>query len=192
MPYADPEKKREQMRAWRAANPDKVKEYSRRGAPRQKIYYQENKGHYAELRREYRYRHPQETLVAQAQSRAKRDGLPCDITAATLEWPTHCPVLGVEISYTKNNKDNGVRSNSATLDRRINELGYVVGNVFVLSHRANRIKSDATLAELEAVVRYMKENSHESAPGRPGLATRELPGVDGEKEGQVDEAGHPS
>ena len=42
------------------------------------------------------------------------------------------------------------------LDRKINELGYVRGNVFVISRRANRIKSDATALELEEIARYMR------------------------------------
>lgn len=43
---------------------------------------------------------------------------------------------------------------SPTIDRIINDLGYVKGNVIVISWRANRIKSDATLAELKAIVAF--------------------------------------
>ena len=40
------------------------------------------------------------------------------------------------------------------MDRYINEFGYVPGNVFVISQRANRIKSDATANELVAIAAY--------------------------------------
>ena len=49
----------------------------------------------------------------------------------------------------------------ASLDCIIPELGYVPGNVAVISRRANTIKNDATIEELELVLAYMKR--HEAA-----------------------------
>jgi hypothetical protein len=46
---------------------------------------------------------------------------------------------------------------SPSLDRIVPELGYVKGNVRVISDRANRIKRDATLEELRAIVKYVEE-----------------------------------
>lgn len=46
------------------------------------------------------------------------------------------------------------RDNSPTLDRIRNELGYVPGNVAVVSYRANRLKSDASLDELRAITKF--------------------------------------
>ena len=45
---------------------------------------------------------------------------------------------------------------TATIDRVDPDGGYVTGNVRVISMRANRIKSDASIAELESVIAYMK------------------------------------
>jgi hypothetical protein len=154
MPQRDPDKRREYMRQWRKLNPDKVLANSRRRAPREEAYRKAHLAQYAAYQAASRKRNPQKHLVSDARSRARRDGLPCDITFETMQWPTHCPVLGIPLAYLKGGRK--IRSDAATLDRRINELGYVVGNVFVLSHRANRIKSDATLAELEAVVAYVR------------------------------------
>lgn len=39
--------------------------------------------------------------------------------------------------------------------------GYVKGNVHWISRRANRIKSDATVEELEKIISYMKDNDGE-------------------------------
>jgi hypothetical protein len=50
------------------------------------------------------------------------------------------------------------RDNWPSFDRWDNAKGYVPGNVFVISWRANRIKWDCSVAELEAVVAYMKRN----------------------------------
>lgn len=46
---------------------------------------------------------------------------------------------------------------SPTLDRIVPEKGYVKGNVAVISHKANRIKNNGSLEELEAVVSYTKK-----------------------------------
>ena len=108
---------------------------------------------YAQYQRNSRKRNPKHHLVYDARARARRNGVPYDLTVEDLTWPTHCPVLGIELFYGRAEGD-GQRQNSATLDRRDNSKGYVKGNVFVISHRANRIKSDATAAELEAVAKY--------------------------------------
>lgn len=114
------------------------------------------KGFRAQWQRDYRLRSPRETLINQAKGRAKKFGLPCDITVEGLEWPTHCPILGLELDYNKTVPgERRTRVSVATLDRKTNNLGYVLGNVFVISHRANRIKSDATVEEMRAVVAYM-------------------------------------
>lgn len=45
---------------------------------------------------------------------------------------------------------------SAHLDRIIPELGYIKGNVQWISGRANRIKYDASLDELRAIVAWLE------------------------------------
>jgi hypothetical protein len=157
MPYKDLAKKRQAMREWRAANPDKVHANDLRDRPRQRLYREARLAQYAEYARKRRARLPQEALVIQAKSRAKRDGLPYNLTIEGLHWPTHCPIFGLELDYNKTNPgERTIRHSVPTLDRKVNELGYVLGNVFVISHRANRIKSDATVEELEAVLNYMR------------------------------------
>ena len=46
--------------------------------------------------------------------------------------------------------------NSPSLDRIRPQLGYVAGNVRVISNRANHLKSNGTISEFEAVLAYMK------------------------------------
>ena len=116
-------------------------------------YRREHKELYARLQANSRRRNPRNHLVTDARARAKRYGVPADITIADIDWVTHCPVFGIELIYGRT-KGAGQRANSATLDRRDNSKGYIKGNVFVISHRANRIKSDATAEELAAVAKY--------------------------------------
>ena len=40
--------------------------------------------------------------------------------------------------------------------------GYVLGNVYVISWRANRLKSSATIDELEKIIGYIKERQNET------------------------------
>jgi hypothetical protein len=51
----------------------------------------------------------------------------------------------------------GVTFNSPTLDRTIPDLGYVPGNIDIISQRANVIKNDATPEEVQMVADYMRE-----------------------------------
>lgn len=73
----------------------------------------------------------------------------------TKQWivdnlPKFCPVLGIELSF------NGDKYNSPSLDRFDNNKGYTTDNVRIISYRANTLKNNGTLEELEAIVRYMK------------------------------------
>jgi len=46
-----------------------------------------------------------------------------------------------------------------TVDRIDNRLGYVKGNIEVISYKANRIKGHLTVSEIEMLLKYMKERS---------------------------------
>ncbi len=91
-------------------------------------------------------------MFTQAKSRAKLKGVPFTITYDDIVIPEFCPVFGIKLEFNK----GGPKANSPSLDRIIPELGYVPGNVQVISHRANTIKNDATLEELEQIVAYIR------------------------------------
>jgi hypothetical protein len=100
----------------------------------------------------FKYRKPKTQMLANARQRAKKENVLLTITKNDFEIPELCPVLGVPLTP-------GTRANhdySPTLDKVIPELGYVKGNVQVISHRANRIKSDSTLDELKKLVVYLE------------------------------------
>ena len=85
--------------------------------------------------------------------RAAGKGLPFDLTEADISIPTHCPVLGIPLVT---GLGRGLRSNAPSLDRFIPELGYVRGNVEIISYRANVLKSNATLEEHEKLTAWMR------------------------------------
>lgn len=97
--------------------------------------------------------HRANMMVLRAKERAKKKGLPFNITEEDLVIPDRCPVLGMTLDYGFKNTGK-LMPNSPSLDRRIPELGYVKGNVQVISAKANWIKSNATPEELMRVALY--------------------------------------
>ena len=88
-----------------------------------------------------------------ARRRAKALGLPYRLAREDVAVPTHCPVLGIELAPGTGGR---AINSSPTLDRIRPELGYVRGNVAIISMRANRIKNDATPAELRRVADWLE------------------------------------
>ena len=108
-----------------------------------------------------RYRTSENTLAYQLRQRknsASKLGIPFNITLDQIEQPEYCPVLGIKLNYAWGGQNGHLRDPAkVTLDKLIPELGYVPGNVFIISWRANKLKSDMTVIELEQILKYMKE-----------------------------------
>ena len=117
---------------------DKNKEKSRE---RQKRYYQENK---KKIGKNLNHNIYVKSLVRSAKCRAKKSGIPFNITPDDVVIPELCPYLGIPLT-----KGEGVfHANSPSLDRVLPTLGYVKENVRVISYKANSMKRDATTEEL--------------------------------------------
>jgi hypothetical protein len=92
-------------------------------------------------------------MLAAAKKRAEKKGLDFNLSAEDISIPTYCPVFGIPLYTSKLDSDN-----SPSIDRVDNLKGYVKENIQIISTRANRIKNDASLQELEQIVRYLKES----------------------------------
>ncbi len=90
------------------------------------------------------------TLLRNSKYRAKRDGLRHTLTLSDIAVPSHCPVLGVRLKTSSGRAG----PNSPSLDRIDSSKGYVPGNVVVVSWRANEVKKDASLEELERICSF--------------------------------------
>ena len=91
-------------------------------------------------------------MLDRSKSRAKRKGFEHSIELSDIVIPTHCPLLGIPLF-------KGIESvcpNSPTLDRIDSSQGYVKGNVWVISYKANTIKNNATVEELEAIAAKLR------------------------------------
>jgi hypothetical protein len=85
-----------------------------------------------------------------ARERAKRLNVPFNLDGSEIIIPKLCPILKIPLKP-------GVRwptDNSPSLDRCTPELGYVKGNVMVISARANRIKNNANREELIKLAKW--------------------------------------
>lgn len=84
--------------------------------------------------------------------RCKVKGIPFNLTLEDLVIPAVCPVLGIPLVK----RQGRFADSSPSVDRIIPDIGYLKGNVQIISYRANRIKCHATLDELRKIVRYME------------------------------------
>lgn len=154
-------------KAWREAHPDRAKVASR-------TWHVANRDR-ANANRKARYTGRRDTVNAarrsaysadaevwarvalcSARNRAAKRGVPCTITVDNLlsiraAAKDKCPALGVPLIYGAEGRP---RPNSASVDCINPAIGYVPGNVVILSRRANSIKSDATPAELRLVANF--------------------------------------
>ncbi len=89
-----------------------------------------------------------------AKSRAAGLKVPFDLTPEYLEsiWTGYCPVLEVPLELATD-RENEL---AAELDRFVPSLGYVQGNVNWLSRKANRVKNNVSIEELEKLLEWMK------------------------------------
>ena len=69
---------------------------------------------------------------------------------------THCPLLNMELTYSL--YKGRTPDNYATLDRIDSNLDYLPTNIQIISLRANTIKNNATLSELQTLVKNWKKN----------------------------------
>ncbi len=90
-------------------------------------------------------------MLTAARARANRSGVPFDLTPDDILIPEFCPILGVSLAIS----DRKAGPCSPSLDRIKPELGYVPGNIQVISNRANTLKRDATPRELLAFAEWV-------------------------------------
>lgn len=97
---------------------------------------------------------PFENRWENIKSRCKQENIHFDISPEYLKkiWNGICPAFNVILTFEDKNIDT-----FAELDRKDPNLGYIEGNVQWISRKANRIKNDASLEELQKVFDWLKD-----------------------------------
>lgn len=101
----------------------------------------------------WRLKNPKQVMLNSARHRAVKQRVPFSLEACDFDIPNCCPVLGIPLERSPT---QGGRNASPSLDRRKPELGYIAGNVQVISLLANRIKSNATADQVAMVAAWMR------------------------------------
>jgi hypothetical protein len=146
-------KQQEMSKIWRAKNKEELSEKGKK-------YYAENKDRILERtgknsyekyhqdpsaamqkQQEWKRNNIERYLVQSARARAKKQGVPFEITHTDIVVPPRCPYLDIELSPFSG-------WSTPSLDKIVPELGYVKGNIQVISTLANTMKNQASIEQL--------------------------------------------
>lgn len=155
MPYKDKERGRAQKKkynktykaAYYAKNRERLRIYNRER-------YAATKEQVTKDKREKYRQMPGLFLLAAAKWRSKTNGHDFNLDGEDTVVGETCPVFNR--SFVVGHRDWG-----PSLDRIDPHKGYVKGNVAIICFRANRLKANATLEELEQLVNYIKNSQRE-------------------------------
>lgn len=124
---------KEYRKKWLRENHEKVRQYGKR----------------------YRNDNPDVVMFAGARQRAKTRGLEFNLERTDIVIPTHCPVFGFEIVSGQGVGMGHATYHAPSLDRIDNSKGYIKGNVQVISHLANTMKSTASPEQLKLFAEWI-------------------------------------
>ena len=82
-------------------------------------------------------------LYKLTKKRAIDNNIPFNILLEDIVLPDFCPIFNIPLF-----RGEGRSNNSYSLDRILPELGYIKGNVWIISDRANRLKSNMCKEDL--------------------------------------------
>jgi len=95
-------------------------------------------------------------MLTSARHRALQLGVTFDLTLEDIVVPVVCPLLGITLQ--RGVGSGGRVDSSPSLDRKDPSKGYTRDNVWVISWRANKLKSDAMGDEIRLLARRLTEN----------------------------------
>lgn len=95
-------------------------------------------------------------MLAGTKNRAKQENLDfsLDYEWITKNFSEECPILKLKFILCSGK----IYPNSPSIDRLIPNKGYIKENCRIISFRANLLKNNASIQEVEAILGYMKEN----------------------------------
>ena len=98
-------------------------------------------------------------LLRSAQQRAKNKNIEFNIGLEDFEIPEKCPLLNIDLQ--NHIGENFLQDDSPSLDRIDSSKGYIPGNVWIISNKANRAKNNLSLEELQLLVSNLEKKYSE-------------------------------
>lgn len=147
---------KEQVKLSRTKSRVKHKERVREESKRWRESHSEE---FREMNKLLYYKDLQFRLFDNARQRAKRKQVTFTITQNDIIVPDMCPVFKVPFVWGE-----GLNDFSPSLDRIKPELGYVAGNIIVISNLANRIKNNATPQQVMEVALFLQQDDYATNP----------------------------
>lgn len=94
-------------------------------------------------------------LLSRLRTKCTKGDIEFDLTVDDLIIPDRCPILDIPLVFGNDNSTcTGPTDNSPSVDRIDPSKGYTKDNIVVVSQRANRIKNNATIQELQLLYQY--------------------------------------
>ena len=101
-----------------------------------------------ETLREYLNKDVRRKILFSARSNASIQGIPFGLKVEDIPTPKYCIYLGLELDYSLKSRKAKRPANSPSIYKIIPALGYVKGNIQIISAMANRMKSNASIEQL--------------------------------------------
>ncbi len=103
-----------------------------------------------------RKHNPARTMFDSSKSRARKKGLPFNLTKGyvqeLMQSTPICPALRIKLNYKGG---EGFIEESPTMDRFDNSKGYVIGNVSIISRKANMMKLNGSPEDARRLAEWM-------------------------------------
>lgn len=99
---------------------------------------------------------PEQLILERTKQNSKKRNKEFNIEIDDIVIPKYCPYLDVEIST---NYDDRFEKNYYSIDRINSDLGYIKGNVQIVSRMANTMKNNATNEELITFAKNILKNN---------------------------------
>jgi hypothetical protein len=110
-----------------------------------KLYYKENKLNLTKDTHEYIKNNREKYLLSRAKRSSKVKGLEFNLDLSDIQIPEYCTLLGIKLTSALG---YGQLESNSSIDRIDSTKGYVKGNVWIISRKANTMKSNATKEQL--------------------------------------------
>lgn len=102
-------------------------------------------------------------LYNRLKASAKKRNIPFTLTISDLHelgWPISCPILGIPLKFNRGQAED----NSYSIDRIDSTKGYSIDNITVISLRANKLKNNATINELQQLSEFYAASDQSQSP----------------------------